>query len=381
MQSQQFQTGAYFIAWPFGSHIAQDDWQLATRYHRALCREIEQFCETHGQLPLRVVYIGGELAGEYPQELLLDMAGILRGKFSITANTEITIEVGASIISLDQVIGWHEAGINRICLQVPSIAERNLPWQEIRERELQRVTRVSTIIPNVAVELELGRPGIGLYGWRAMVKDLAQWPISHVSVYFYQAGKYSGRSDEDVPEVTPEQDEQQLEPAKLHPAQLYNETIEVFQQAGLAQYGIYDFARSGYQTKFNEIYWRRLPYRGFGVGASSFDGNIRTQNTEDVLAYCEGIEQGFSVVAVEEVLTPDQEVFEQVMLGLSSVSGVAWRACEKLSEPHQAYVRATVQQLQDTGLMGSDETSLWLTPQGFLVHNQIVTRLLLDFEE
>jgi oxygen-independent coproporphyrinogen-3 oxidase len=380
MQSDQLQTGAYFIAWPFGSHIAQDDWELALRYHRALCREIEQFCEAKGRLPLRVVYIGGELAGEYPQQLLLDMAGILRGKFILNADTEITIEVGASIISPDQVIGWREAGINRVCLQVPCLEQRNLSWNEIKEPELQRVTRVSTVIPNVAVELELGRPGIGLAGWHAMVKDLAQWQISHVSVYFYQAGKYSGRSDEDVQEVAPEQEEQ-LEPAKLHPAQLYDDTIATFAQAGLTQYGIYDFARSGYQTKFNEIYWRRLPYRGFGVGASSFDGKNRMQNTEDVIAYCEGIEQGASVVAAEEALTPDQEVFEQVMLGLSSVSGVTWRACENLSELHRAYVRATVQQLQDTGLMGSDETSLWLTPQGFLVHNQIVTRLLLDFEE
>ena len=51
------------------------------------------------------------------------------------------------------------------------------------------------------------------------------------------------------------------------------------------QYEISNFARPGYKSMHNSIYWERRPYKGFGLGACSFDGHTRFQNQKNLMKY------------------------------------------------------------------------------------------------
>ena len=52
-------------------------------------------------------------------------------------------------------------------------------------------------------------------------------------------------------------------------ADLYERACERFEAAGIHQYEISNFARSGRESRHNLKYWTRQPYLGFGVDAHS----------------------------------------------------------------------------------------------------------------
>ncbi len=61
-------------------------------------------------------------------------------------------------------------------------------------------------------------------------------------------------------------------------------------QHGFKQYEVSNFAKPGYESKHNTVYWERKPYKAFGLGACSFDGQMRFQNEKNLLKYLEGVE-------------------------------------------------------------------------------------------
>ena len=39
------------------------------------------------------------------------------------------------------------------------------------------------------------------------------------------------------------------------------------------------------ESRHNSVYWERKPYKGFGLGACSFDGQSRLQNEKNLMKY------------------------------------------------------------------------------------------------
>ena len=62
-------------------------------------------------------------------------------------------------------------------------------------------------------------------------------------------------------------------------------------------------------------------YKGFGVGAWSFDGECRFQNEKKLMAYIEAQKNNETCLAYKEILTTENVRFEKVMLGLRSLEG------------------------------------------------------------
>ena len=51
---------------------------------------------------------------------------------------------------------------------------------------------------------------------------------------------------------------------------MYKVIIKKVKKIGLQQYEISNFAKKGYQSKHNKLYWTSYPYIGIGAGAHSF---------------------------------------------------------------------------------------------------------------
>ncbi len=176
--------------------------------------------------------------------------------------------------------------------------------------------QASRLFSNISVDLILGLPGVSADEWKDLIAQVVHWPISHVSVYFLT-----------VHEETPlyfrvKKNEFALQ-TDDHMIELYEWTVKYLARHSFEQYEISNFAKNGQRSRHNSIYWERKPYKGFGLGACSFDGASRFQNQKNLLKYLKAIETDQDTVIFSEMLTAQQVHRENVMLGLRKSEGIS----------------------------------------------------------
>lgn len=156
---------------------------------------------------------------------------------------------------------------------------------------------------------------------------------------------------------------------------MYKETERILKRAGLNRYEISNYSLPGRESRHNCGYWRRIPYAGFGLGASSQLNRLRFKNTDSLEAYLEG---DFSKREVL-VLTRDNEIEETMFLGLRMMEGVNVRRFKETfgTDPEVIY-RPQIERMEKLGLLAIRGGNLCLTERGIDVSNQVLTEFLLD---
>lgn len=345
------------------------------RYHVALCREIEQFAQQCGRkLSIDTIFFGGGTPSTYPDDLLLDMFGTLRKNFTFDETTEVSIEVNPGTVRSEQLELWKNIGINRVSIGVQSLKDSVLHSLN----RLQKAHDVTWVISHaqkqfsaISIDLILGLPGVSHDEWKEIIHTVCSWPLKHISVYFLTV-------HEETPLYFKVKTKKVILPTDDAMVELYYWTRDTLAFYGFEQYEMSNFARPGYHSRHNSVYWDRKPYKGFGLGACSFDGYARSQNEKILMKYLEGIEQESSIVAYVENLTKEQEHLEKLMLSLRRTKGASWELLlEDLSLHEQARFKTTMAKLIDHKFVIEYDGRLQLTPKGLVVENEIITQLAL----
>jgi oxygen-independent coproporphyrinogen-3 oxidase len=364
-------TQSLYIHWPFCPYkchfcpfvaLASHD-QFMERYHKALVLEIEQFArERVHNTPLKTIHFGGGTPSTYPPALLLDIFGILKRSFIIEPTAEIALEINPGTVSDEKIAAWRDVGINRLSIGVQAINDRvlqSLNRHQTASQVFSLLDKVSPFFDNISIDLILGLPSISAMEWQEMLKMAMQWPIKHISIYFLTV-------HENTPLYFKVQANQVVLPADEEMVATYEYTCGFLAQHGFEQYELSNFAKIGYASRHNSAYWDREPYKGFGIGACSFDGAVRFQNEKNIMRYMEVCEQQESAVTFFEQLTATQIALERLMLGLRRPQGVGIEMIEN---------RATIEQLMRDGYLEYHGTQVRLTRRGLAVENEILARL------
>ena len=376
-------TRSLYIHWPFCPYkchfcpfvaIASHD-QFMERYHHALMKEIELFAKNcPSKLALDTIFLGGGTPSTWPDNLLLDTFGRLRDMFAIGEHTEVTIEVNPGTVRHEQLVLWKSLGINRLSIGVQSLKDsvlNNLNRKQSSKDVFWVVQEASALYPNVSIDLILGLPGVSEQEWKGLLSTIVTWPIVHVSIYFLTVHEetplYFRVKKQEIDLIA---DDAMVE--------LYQWSIEFLEQHGLMQYEISNFAKEGYQSKHNSVYWERKPYKGLGLGACSFDGTSRFQNQKNLMTYIGDIEQGKDVTIFAETLNEKQAFLEWVMLGLRRAQGISTHELMKeLTQEQQHTMNETIQMLHNHNFLRKQEDRIVLTAAGLAVQNDIAARLSL----
>jgi oxygen-independent coproporphyrinogen-3 oxidase len=376
-------TRSLYIHWPFCPYrchycpfvaLASHD-NFMQRYHEALKKEIIQFGEQcSNRLELDTIYFGGGTPSTYPDDLLTDMFTTLRKYFIFTDNIEITIEVNPGTIRPEQLPLWQTLGINRMSVGVQSLNDTVLH----KLNRLQKATDVYALLTqapayfnNISVDVILGLPGVSASEWKDLLATIVTWNITHISMYILE-----------VHDTTPlffnVASKKVVLPCDDEVVDLYHWSRTFLMEAGFNQYEISSFARTNKESRHNSTYWERKPYRGFGLGACSFDGTSRLQNEKNLITYLESIEHNNYKPAFTEIITKEQIYAEKIMLGLRKIQGVYWEEISKdLDSKQKEHLKTTIESLQHKKLVTERDGHLQLTPAGFVVENEIITRLSL----
>ena len=153
-------------------------------------------------------------------------------------------------------------------------------------------------------------------------------------------------------------------------------TVERLEELGYRQYEISNFAKPGYESRHNLKYWTLGEYAGFGPGAHSDLGDVRYSYCRDLAAYCRGVETGENIIDYSEYLTDRDRDIEYIMLGLRTVRGVARREFEYRCRLPFAPVEEVLARFAASGHARREGERWRLTPEGFLLSNQIIGQCL-----
>jgi oxygen-independent coproporphyrinogen-3 oxidase len=151
---------------------------------------------------------------------------------------------------------------------------------------------------------------------------------------------------------------------------------EVFSGAGLERYEISNYAKPGYHSRHNALYWTGGEYLALGTGATGCVGSLRYTNQRSAEKYLAEVEAGRSPESSQEPLSPQELFEERVAMGLRLMNGVDLEAvCRDFGQDVAARA-LTVRHLVSAGMATMTSGRLALTDRGFDVHSAISARLM-----
>jgi oxygen-independent coproporphyrinogen-3 oxidase len=161
-------------------------------------------------------------------------------------------------------------------------------------------------------------------------------------------------------------------------AELYTEACRSFDEAGISQYEISNFARSGFESSHNMKYWTRQPYFGCGVDAHSMLP-ARTPDVDCIRFSSTDTLEGFIAGAplVSSPISPQAALQESIFLGLRLNRGVDLaKLASKFGDRTVAEVAPVLEELVSLELLEIEDSTVRLTLRGRLLSNEVFQRFV-----
>ena len=341
-------------------------------YVRALSRHLEAAsarCEGYG---VNTVYLGGGTPSYLGRERLETVLNAVYKFYHIGEDAEVTLEANPDSVGDQKTIrALKEAGINRVSLGVQSADDGMLRLLGRPHTFAQAEGAVAELrqggIENISLDLIYGLPGQTMAHWQETLERTAALSPEHLSCYGLKVEEGTPLASMEAREAIPDGDAQ---------ADFYLWAARRLEALGYGQYEISNFAKAGRYSRHNMKYWTLGEYLGLGPGAHSDLGGVRFAWARDLDAYCRGVEAGGLEPETAEAVSRDQRALEYLMLGLRTANGVSAGAFEGAFQRRFAPVEASLTPLLQTGHVLKSGERWRLSPEGFLVSNQIIGRVL-----
>lgn len=360
---------ALYVHIPFCQHIcAYCDFpkvfyhpQWADEYLKCLEKELHDRNANHS---FDTVYIGGGSPSALNEAQLKRLFTILQ--VPLQSAKEKTIEVNPEDLDEAKIALMKEACINRVSIGVQTFDETLLERLGRNHNQAMINKTVKLFekhgITNLSFDFIYGLPSQTM---ESLANDLAQlqsYPIlKHVSFYTLILEEHTRFYQEQI--------KQKSDDWLLTAQQMI---IEKMAMLGFERYEVSNFAKKGYQSQHNLVYWHNENYVGIGCGASGYLGQVRYDNTRSLNHYLNGQTTSNTIL-----LTPEDQMFESMMLGLRLTCGIS--LIEFFQKHHQSLTDVYGQKLTPylkANLLIYENGYLKTTPKGLDVLDEILVSLM-----
>lgn len=363
------------------------------RYVDALCHEITYYALS-GQWngtpydEVETIYFGGGTPSVIGADNLNRLLNCVRKNFTVQKDAETTVEINPATIDRDGLRKLHANGVNRLSIGLQSTDNEELKllgrihdYEDfLRTFEAARAAGFH----NLNVDLMSSLPGQTVERYLRSLQRLTALEPEHISAY-------SLILEEGTPFFETYAEHKELLPDEDADREMYHQTKLKLREAGYERYEISNYAKEGFASKHNSGYWRRVPYLGLGLGASSFIGHVRWRNISDLKDYLQIWEklnkQGNSdrqenrkrLYAEYDALSLQDEMAEYMYLGLRMSEGISVNGFKESFGRELADVYGEVLlKLHKEGLIVMDEANdrIFLTDYGMDVSNYVFEKFI-----
>lgn len=343
------------------------DLSLVDDYVRVV--EDEMMRSSVAGLKPRSVYVGGGTPSCIGVERVGKLLGIVGRTFDLSELAEFTVECNPEDVDgwLAETLVTH--GVNRVSMGAQSLNDEMLKMlgrrhSSAKVREAVRMLR-SAGIGNMSVDCIFGLPALEGFDTEADFDEFLSLGVEHLSAYalsYEEGSRFSKMVREG--RLVPLDDDIVAEQYAVLTAKM--------KEAGYGHYEISNYAKRGREAVHNSSYWERVPYYGFGPGASSFYDGVRTTNVMDVRRYVKT--DGREKSLVEEL--SEEQVFEEVvMLGLRTARGID---VSEFAEPYRSrFLKNAEREIENGNLKVAENERMVIPEERWFVADGIIDRLVL----
>ena len=334
------------------------------RFFAALEREIDRAFQVHGKIIFDTFYIGGGTPSLLTPEEMARLVEKIKNRYELKPGFEFTCEFNPGDLDSGKIKSFQCLGINRISLGAQAFQDRLL--QEMGRQHTVRDIHATVQmirdagIHNISFDLIGGLPNQTLEDFIHSLKQTIALNPSQISLY-----------DLEIHDKTPwgmaRQKGQFVLPAEELRAEMFQAAIDHLTGAGYQQYEISTFAKPGFESRHNLIYWNNQEYLGLGPGAFSYINGTRSQFSRGVPEYHRKCEAGDWEPAVKDVLTEAEKEMETLVTGLRLKQGIDLGYFKRI----RPQIEERVRDLENDHLLDRSGDRIALTPRGRFLAEQV----------
>jgi oxygen-independent coproporphyrinogen III oxidase len=381
---------AIYIHIPFcARHCAYCDFNVAVEKEQsrlvletvdAICRDIEHasLADDGGEplhaRPVSTVFFGGGTPTFLTGAQLTRILTAVRDRFDLLPDAEISSEANPGSSDAEKFAQMRAAGFNRLSVGVQAFDDRLLAALDRThtageaERALQAAREAG--FDNLNLDLMFALPRQTAPLWDSTLQRALALGTEHLSLYALtlEPGTRFERLHAGGKLDLPGED------AEL---EMYERSIAVLTAAGYEHYEVSNFARPGYRSRHNQVYWRNEEYLGIGPGAVSYLNGRRWKRERLPARYNRKVMEGTDLAVESECLDPDGALGETMMLGLRLRDGLPLqRVRARFGLDPLARYASEISRLSARDLLVLEGDTLRLTHRGLLLANDVLSEFL-----
>lgn len=319
---------------------------------------------------ITTVYIGGGTPSYIESKHIKEIMDEIRKK-NISKSAEITIEVNPGTVTLEKLIDYKDAGINRLSIGLQSTQDELL--KQIGrihgfEQFLETYKMAREVgFKNINVDLMLGLPNQRIKNLKESLESVIELQPEHISVYslIVEDGTLIANKIESGDLDLPDEDLER---------NMYWYVKNTLELNGYKHYEISNFAKPGYESKHNMNCWNQKEYIGIGLAAHSYRDITRYSNTEQMGEYIRNVnkENLERNRIIHEIQKEDDSKKEYMLLGLRQIEGIQISKFKEKFGDNPIYLfRNELKKLSDEDLIVVDEDNIRLTNKGIDLANLV----------
>ncbi|MEQ9299264.1 MAG: radical SAM family heme chaperone HemW [Cyclobacteriaceae bacterium] len=340
----------------------------------AIVRELELRVDYLQDESIKTIYFGGGTPSLLSIEELQGLLTAVFDRFEVSNLAEITLEANPDDLSMDSLVGFKQAGVNRLSLGTQSFHEPHLKLLNRSHTSAQSTQSLELIrsagFTNYSADLIYAIPHSDHNVWLDDMDQMLSFSPPHLSCYNLTVeektvlGKWAktGKFKESGDGFAYEQ---------------LDLLMDRLSANGYEHYEISNFAKPGYHSRHNSNYWNNHKYLGLGPGAHSYNQSSRQYNISNNALYMKGIESGKVPTQIEELSTVDK-VNETMLTQIRTSAGIDLNLLvnqfgyDMLSEQ-----KATLDNLINGTYLEKTESRLRLTRAGKFLADKITEDLFI----
>lgn len=351
------------------------------KYVDLVLAEIEQRARYFGEgRPLDTLYFGGGTPSLLPaEEIIALIRGLAKHGYVLKPDAEATIEINPATVDPDKLSKYLDAGINRFSVGAQTFDDRLLKMVKREHNAAQtRATLelLSSRNVNFSFDILFALPTQTLDGVREDLKIAVDLGSKHVSPYCLTVPEGHVLSTGRAPEG------EQVD--------MFEHIRESLTGAGFEAYEISNFARPGFESRHNLLYWTDQEYWGVGLSAHSYSKatpwGLRFWNRNAIGEYQAQIQGdlGHAFDSPNRHLPAEQFEDLEMRQALTDFCHTSLRLMRGLRDdeleskfPRAAVDAVTVRlrQMRGKGLLAGEKGRHFLTAEGVVLSNRVFREL------
>ena len=333
--------------------------QQVASYLKSLEKELKSIYKNE---KLKTIYIGGGTPSCLSLKELETLFEIL-AMVQKEENIEYTIECNFESVDEAKLDLFKAAGVNRLSFGLETTVEKQENYLG-RKNDLEHIAHIIHYakkigLTNINVDLMYALKEETLEDLKQDLAYILSLDVPHISTYSLIIEENTLLKLKKEHEIDPDLD-----------FNMYRKIINVLSANGYNHYEISNFAKNGFQSQHNLVYWKNKEYYGIGLGAASYYDQKRMINTRSITKYLKG-----DYLKEIEHLTEDDQMTYEVLLGLRLTTGVNKERFEK----HYKKKLSTVfpyQTLIERQLLKEENNHLFIPEDKLYISNYIIEELL-----